>query len=101
MESDEIVKNIVQLLDAKQEDMRKRTESQNCEFKHNKMLGILREFVKAEWTGNWMLHLQTVRDMLSYFAATDHNTYTNHGILDMTNFEGWQIETLMYISQCM
>ena len=76
MESDENVKNSVQLLDAKLEDMSKRKEPQNYELKHNKMLGILRKFVKAERTGNWMLHLQTVRDMLSCFAATGHSTCT-------------------------
>ena len=53
---DENVKNIVQLLDAKLEDMSKRTVPQNCELKHNKLLGILRKIVKAERTGNWMLH---------------------------------------------
>ena len=56
VELDENVKNIVQLLDAKLEDMSKRTVSQNCELKHNKLLGILRKIVKAERTGNWMLH---------------------------------------------
>ena len=76
VESDEDVKNIVQLLDAKLEDTSKRTEPQNCELKQNKMLVILRKSVKAEITGNWMLHFQTFRDMLSCFAATGHNTYT-------------------------
>ena len=50
MESDENVKNILQLQDAKLEDTSKRTEPQNWELKHNKMLGILRKFVKAERT---------------------------------------------------
>ena len=45
VESAENVKTIVQLLDAKLEDMSKRTVPQNCELKHNKMLGILRKFV--------------------------------------------------------
>ena len=45
VESDENVKTIVQLLEAKLEDMSKRTVPQNCELKHNKMLGILRKFV--------------------------------------------------------
>ena len=77
MEPNENVKNIVQLLDAKLEDTSKRTEPKNCELKHNQMLGILRKFVKAEITGNGMLHLQTIiRDMLSCFAATVHYTYT-------------------------
>ena len=53
--SNENVKTNVQLLDAMLEDMSKRTEPQNCELKHNKMLGILRKFVKAERTGSWML----------------------------------------------
>ena len=51
MESDENVKNIVQLLDAKPEDMTimsKRTVPQNCELKHNKMLGILRNSLKLK-----------------------------------------------------
>ena len=76
VESDKNVKIILQMLDAKLEDMSKRTVPQNCELKHNTMLGILRKFVKAERTGNWMLHLQTVRDMLSCFVETGHNTYT-------------------------
>ena len=45
VESDENVKTIVQLLEAKLEDMSKRTVPQNCELKHNKMLGILRKFL--------------------------------------------------------
>ena len=76
LESGENVKNIVQLLDVKLEDISKTTVPKNCKLKHNKMLGILRKFVKAERTGNWMLHLQTVRDMLSCCAATRHNTNT-------------------------
>ena len=45
VESDENVKTIVQLLEAKLEDMSKRTVPQNCELKHNKMLGILKKIV--------------------------------------------------------
>ena len=45
VESDENVKTIVQLLEAKLEDMSKRTVPKNCELKHNKMLGILRKFL--------------------------------------------------------
>ena len=45
VESDENVKTIVQLLEAKLEDMSKWTVPQNRELKHNKMLGILRKFV--------------------------------------------------------
>lgn len=37
------------------------------------MVDTLRTFIKAERTGNWNLHLQTVREMLLYFAAAGHN----------------------------
>ena len=39
------------------------------------MVRILQRFIKAERTGNWLLHLQSVQDMLPYFAASGHNLY--------------------------
>ena len=39
------------------------------------MVDILRRFIKAERTGNWSLHLQSVYDMLPYFAAAGHRLY--------------------------
>ena len=39
------------------------------------MEDILRRFIKAERTGNWSLHLQSVYDMFPYFAAAGHRLY--------------------------
>ena len=39
------------------------------------MIDLLRKFLKAERTGNWQLHLQSVKEMLPYFAAAGHNLY--------------------------
>ena len=39
------------------------------------MIDILRNFIKAERTGNWRLYLQCVQDMLPYFAASVHRQY--------------------------
>jgi hypothetical protein len=39
------------------------------------LVDILRKFIKAERTGDWNMHLQTVREMLPYFAAAGHNLY--------------------------
>ena len=39
------------------------------------MVDMLRRFIKAERTGNWSLHLQSVYDMLPYFAAAGHRLY--------------------------
>ena len=39
------------------------------------MIEILLKAVKSERTGNWMLHLQTVHEMLPFFTASGHNLY--------------------------
>ena len=40
------------------------------------MIDILRKSIKAERTGDFLLHLETVREMLPFLAATGHNNYT-------------------------
>lgn len=40
------------------------------------MVEILRRFLRAERTGNWLQHMQAVKDMLPYLAASGHNLYT-------------------------
>ena len=40
------------------------------------MVDTLKLFIKAERTGNWMLHLKALHGMLLYFAATGHTLYT-------------------------
>ncbi len=39
------------------------------------MVDLLRDFIRSERTGNWKLHLATVRKMIPYFAAAGHNNY--------------------------
>ncbi len=39
------------------------------------MVNIPRQFLKAERTGNWQLHLKSVREMLPYFAASGPTLY--------------------------
>lgn len=45
-------------------------------IQYMQMVAILRRFLKAERTGNWELHLQSVREMLPFWAASGHNLYT-------------------------
>ena len=40
------------------------------------MVELLCRFIKAERTGNFSLHLSVVQEMLPYFAALGHNSYT-------------------------
>ena len=44
-------------------------------LQYMKMLDIRRQFVKAERTGNWQLHLKSTYEILPYFAASGHNLY--------------------------
>ena len=39
------------------------------------MVALLRQFIEAERTGNWELHLQSLRDMLPFYAAAGLNLY--------------------------
>ena len=39
------------------------------------MVSMLQRFIKAERMANWKLHIQTVQDMLPYFAASGHSLY--------------------------
>ena len=39
------------------------------------IIDIYRQFVFAERTGNWELSLQSIHEMLPYFAAAGHNLY--------------------------
>jgi len=40
------------------------------------MIQVLCQFIKAERTGNWALHLHAMKEMLPYLAASGHNLYT-------------------------
>jgi hypothetical protein len=44
-------------------------------MQYMRMVDILLRFIKAERTGNWDLHLQTLRDILPYFTASGHHLY--------------------------
>ena len=55
-----------------------------------RMVNILQAFIKAEWTGNWQMHLKAMYDMLPYIAAAGHNNYTRSVYLYLQNMEGLQ-----------
>jgi hypothetical protein len=44
-------------------------------FQFMDMVDILRRFIKAERVGEWNLHLQCIKEMLPYLAASGHNNY--------------------------
>ena len=54
-------------------------------IQYMKMVDILRKHIKAERTGNWMLHLEADMDMLPFFAASGHNLYAKSARLYVQN----------------
>ena len=42
------------------------------------MVALLRQFIEAERTGNWELYLQSLRDMLPFYAGAGHNLYVKY-----------------------
>ena len=49
------------------------------------MIGLFRSFIKAERTGNWSLHIQTLHAMLPYFAAAGHNMYAKSAYIYLSS----------------
>ena len=71
---------------------------QYCEI-----IQLLRKFIEAERTGNWELYLQSVRDMLPYFAAAGHSLYAKSAyvyITSMQNLEDTHPEVFHQFKVC-
>lgn len=59
-------------------------------FQYLDMIKILKQFIKAERTGDWNLHLASVRQMLPYFAASGHNLYAKSAYLYLQKMDELQ-----------
>ena len=55
------------------------------------MFSVLRKFLIAERTGNWILHLESMKDMLPYFAAAGHNLYAKSAHIYLSQMQNLQI----------
>ncbi len=54
-------------------DSLKSSRTASLWFQFMKMIDILRQYIRAEHTGNWALHLNAISKMLPYLAASGHN----------------------------
>ena len=78
--STEVVQKIAEKLESKRVSMHNQW-TVTLWIQYMNMVDTLRTFIKAERTGNWNLHPQTVREMLPYFAAAGHNNYVKSAYL--------------------
>ncbi|EDO33944.1 predicted protein [Nematostella vectensis] len=72
--SSQVVKRISTRLKAMHNSL-KNQRTAVLRLSYMRMIDILQKSIKAERTGNWDLHLQSVLDMLPYFAASGHKLY--------------------------
>ncbi len=54
-------------------------------IQYMQMVSLMRQFIKAERTGNWELHLKSLMEMLPYYAAAGHNNYMKSAYLYIQN----------------
>ena len=52
-----------------------------------RLVNLLKNFIRAERSGDWDLHLQCVRNMLPYFHATGHHLYAKSTHLYLQDME--------------
>ena len=54
-------------------------------LQYQRYVNVLKSFIRAERTGNWSLHLQTLSNMINLFAATGHISYAKCARLHLQN----------------
>ena len=71
---------------AKESVTESRTASLWLMFMELVVCAIAKQFIRAERTGDWGLHLKSTYDMLPYFAAAGHSNYTKYARLYYQEF---------------
>ena len=74
------------------ESLRKSSRTSALWVQYMSMIEILRKFIRAEHTGNWELHLQSIQAILSYMAASGHNSYTKSDMLYLQQMSNLPIQ---------
>ncbi len=69
-----VLDNVQDILDSKRAEL-KGSRTGKLWVQYMEMVDLLRKLKKAERTGDWALHLQTLQGMLPYYAAAGHNLY--------------------------
>lgn len=58
------------------EDLETKSPTSKLWLMYMTMVDIARDFLRSERTGDWLLHLSTMQEMLPFMAAAGHNLYT-------------------------
>ena len=72
----DVVFRVKELLKSKKEFLKSSSRTAALWIQYLDMMDIVRKFIRAERTGNWALHLESLSEMLPFMAAAGHNLYT-------------------------
>lgn len=71
----EILKSAKEIFEQVKQRLSQKSRTAKLWIQYTDMIQLLRSFIRSERTGNWILHLVTLKKMLPYFAAAGHNHY--------------------------
>lgn len=80
----EILKKVTRIVQDNKSKHSK-TKTGNFWIKFQDMINIMKDFLTAERTGNWKLHLKILMKMIPYFASAGHNNYLKSTYLYLQN----------------
>ena len=69
------LKNVYDRLNITKNVLEERSRTAKLWLQYMNMVDLLKKYLKAERTGNWLMHLQCIHDMIPIFAASGHNNY--------------------------
>ena len=78
VEHEHIVQEMLQKIEMVKDELASSKTAQLW-FQYLDMIDIVCNFIEAERTGNWALHLKSLSDMLPYFAASGNHLYAKSG----------------------
>ena len=73
--SEDVIQRITTILEEKIDSL-KSSRIASLWLQYMKKVDILRQYIQAEHTGNWALHLDAISKKLPYLAAAGHNHYS-------------------------
>ena len=86
----ECFKTIERLVNERKKDLEK-SRTSKIWLCFSEMVAILKRFLLAERTGDWILHLSTLQEMLPYLATAGHNLYTKCAYLYLSQMQDLEV----------
>jgi hypothetical protein len=70
-----IAKKLVDIFVKRKEKLKRESRTSTLWLNYVRFVSVVQEFIRAERTNNWPLHIAASKNMLNLFAVTGHNNY--------------------------